>query len=99
MGFDGDINEPEYLQDNESDDVEVQAKLNQHNTMLSGIVQIGRVVEAATDDPIDPGDIPRVLVQIGVVIKAASFATGCPGPRHVRAMTQNGGNRSWMRWC
>lgn len=50
-----------------ADDFQIKAhgKLDEHTTMLAGMVHIGRVVEAATDDATEPGDIPRVLVHIG----------------------------------
>ncbi len=63
MPADVDINEPDHWEDSESDDVEVQGKLDQHNTMLGGIARIGRVVKMeAGVDPIDPEDI--VLVNL-----------------------------------
>ncbi len=65
MPLDSDDNELELSQSRDTTDVQVQGKLDQHNTMLGGVARIGRVVEAAGDDPQEPGDIPRVLVQIG----------------------------------
>ena len=52
------------------DEVKVLGKIDQHNTMLGGIVRIGRVVateaqQAEESDPEKPHDIPRILVQIG----------------------------------
>ncbi len=62
----------DHFSDGQPNDVRVQAKLDHHTAMLGGIARIGRVVEAAADDPADPGDIPRVLVQIGG-ISAGSY--------------------------
>jgi phage baseplate assembly protein V len=58
-------NEVNYYSDMQSDGVRVQAKLDHHTAILGGMARIGRVVEFAKGDPKDPGDIPRVLVQIG----------------------------------
>lgn len=67
MPLNSDINQDDAIDIDESgiDEVEVRGKLDQHNTMLGGVARIGRVVAAAADDPEDPADIPRVLVQIG----------------------------------
>ena len=43
----------------------IRGKLDEYNTMFGGIVRPGRVVKKNDKDPKDPGDIPRVLVQIG----------------------------------
>ncbi len=55
---------------NDFDEVKILGKVAEHNTMLGGIIRIGRVVAteakgADQNDPAKPEDIPRVLVQIG----------------------------------
>jgi phage baseplate assembly protein V len=46
--------------------------------MLGGVARIGRVVEAAAGDPKDPGDIPRVMVQIGGVSQGSYIRNWMP---------------------
>lgn len=76
---DGDVeNKLDYFSEEQFDDVAVQAKIDHHTTMLGGIARIGRVVEAVKDDPLDPGDIPRVLVQIGGASKGSYIRNWMP---------------------
>jgi phage baseplate assembly protein V len=56
----------EGLEAHDDDNQKIRGKIDAYDTMLGGIVRIGRVVkEKSGEDPKDPGDIPRVLVQIG----------------------------------
>lgn len=51
--------------DGDNQDVRMHAALDAHGLMLDGIVRLGKVISPADGDPEEPGDIPRVLVQIG----------------------------------
>lgn len=75
--FENNVN---YYSDGPSDEVKIQAKLDHHTSMLGGVARIGRVVEAAADDPQKPeGDaIPRVLVHIGSTSKSSYIRNWMP---------------------
>ena len=48
------------------DEDELEDHISKQSSMLSGIVQIGRIIEETSGDPEEPMDmIPRVLVQVG----------------------------------
>lgn len=73
-------NEVDYYSDVQSDDVRVQAKLDDHTTMLQSVARIGRVVEFTKGDPEKPKPevIPRVLVQIGGASKGSYIRNWMP---------------------
>ncbi len=49
----------------EQSSLEMEGALSRHNTMLSGIVHTGKIVEKGPDDSKAPIDVPHVLVQVG----------------------------------
>ncbi|AJQ93225.1 phage baseplate assembly protein V [Gynuella sunshinyii] len=51
--------------DQSDGNVAMRSRIDQHTNMLGGMVMFGRVVRAGPEDAEAPGDIPRILVQVG----------------------------------
>ena len=68
----------DFFPDGGAGDIEVQAALDQHTTMLGGVARLGRIVERNSEDPKPPGDVPRVLVHIGGESKGSYIRNWMP---------------------